>query len=121
MHGEWIPIIGFLGLTAVLGLFFWFRHKTRAEMQTTIRTALDKGQELSPEIIDRLGTPKPPKDKDMRTSLIWFAIAVGMSAFGMGIPDEDPEVTQMFFGMAAFPFSLGIAYLIMWFFSGRKS
>ena len=121
MHGEWIPIIGTLALMVVLGLFFWFRHKTRSEMQATIRTALDKGHELTPEIIDRLGTPKPPKDKDLRTALIWLALAVSTAAFGFGIPDDDEEVTQIFLGFAAFPLSLGIAYLTMWFYSGRKS
>lgn len=121
MQGEWIPIIGFLGLTAVMSLFFWFRHKTRAEMQATIRTALDKGQELSPEIIDRLGTPKPAKDKDLRAALIWFALALSTAAFGYAFPDDEPEVMQVFLGISAFPMSLGIAYLIMWFNSGRNS
>ncbi|MGI9221090.1 MAG: DUF6249 domain-containing protein [Woeseiaceae bacterium] len=120
MDGVWIPIIGFLALALVLSLFFWFRHKTRAEMQATIRTALEKGQELSPEIIDRLGTPKPRRDKDLRTSLVYFAIAVSLVGFGMGIPDDD-EVLQIFMGFSAFPLSLGIAYLTMWLYSGRKS
>lgn len=111
----------FVGLTLVMSLFFMFRHKTRREMQKTIRTAMEKGQELSPEIIERLGTPKPPKDKDLRTSLIWFALAISTAGFGMGIPDEDPEVMQMMLGIAAFPFSLGLAYLIMWFHAGRRS
>ena len=115
-----IPIAMFTGLTIVLCLFFLFRYKTRSEMQATIRTALDKGQELSPEIIDRLGTPKPPKDKDLRTSLIWFALAVSFAALGLGIPEEDPEVFQMFLGISAFPFSLGVAYLVMWFYSRRN-
>ena len=120
-EGILIPIAMFVGLTLVMSLFFMFRYKTRREMQKTIRTAMDKGQELTPEIIDRLGTPKPPKDKDLRTSLIWFALAVSVAAFGFGIPDDDEEVLQIMLGMAAFPFSLGIAFLTMWFFSGRKS
>lgn len=116
-----IPISMFIALTVVLCLFFMFRYKTRSEMQATIRTALDKGQELSPEIIDRLGTPKPPKDKDLRTALVWFALAASTAALGFGIPDHEGEVLRILMGIAAFPFSLGIAYLTMWYFSGRKS
>ena len=121
MEGLLIPITLFVGLTLVFSLYFMFRHKSRSEMQKTIRTALDKGQELSPEIIDRLGTPKPPKDKDLRTALVWFALAVSFVGLGFGIPEDDEEVLRIMSGIAAFPFSLGVAYLTMWIYSGRKS
>ena len=121
MAEELIPISMFAGITVMVSLFFWFRHKARAEMQATIRTALEKGQELSPEIIDRLGTPKPPRDKDLRTSLVYFAIAVSLVGFGLGIPEDDEDVLQVFMGFSAFPLSLAIAYLTMWLYSGRKS
>ena len=121
MDASYIPIAAFIGLTIVLCLFFLFRYKTRSEMQATIRTALDKGQELSPEIIDRLGTPKPPKDKDLRVALIWFALAVSFVALGVAIPNDDKEAMRVFLGFSAFPFSLGVAYLIMWFQSRRGS
>lgn len=121
MDEMYIPIVMFIGLTIVFCLFFLFRYKTRSEMQATIRTALDKGQELTPDLIDRLGTPKPRKDKDLRTSLIWFALAVSFAALGFSIPEDDGEAFRMFLGLSAFPLSLGVAYLIMWNFSGRKS
>ncbi len=66
MAGEMIPIVMFAGLTIVFCVLFWFRYRARSEMQQTFRAALDKGQELTPEIIDRLGHPKASKDKDMR-------------------------------------------------------
>jgi F0F1-type ATP synthase membrane subunit c/vacuolar-type H+-ATPase subunit K len=116
---EWVPIIMFIGLTVVFCTLFWFRYKARSDMQSTFRAALDKGQELSPEIIDRLGHPKAPKDKDFRLGVIWIAIAVGISAFGFGIPDDD-EVAGIFLGIAAFPSAIGIAYLILHKFSDRE-
>lgn len=121
MDGEWIPITMFIGLTIVLCLFFWFRSKTRADVQATIRSAMEKGQELTPEVIDRLGHPKPAKDKDLRWALVWIALALGMAVFGMAIPDDDNEAQMVFMGMAAFPLFLGIAYLIMWRVAGRES
>ena len=119
MDEMYIPIVLFIAMAVVLCLFFMFRYKTRSEMQATIRTAIDKGQELTPEVIDRLGTPKPPKDKDLRTSLIWFALGVSSVAFGFAIPEDDGEALRVFIGMSAFPFSLGVAYLVMWKFSGK--
>lgn len=109
---ELIPISMFLGLTIVFCVLFWFRYQARSEMQQTFRAALDKGQELTPEIIDRLGHPKASKDKDMRLGVIWLAIAVGLVAFGLGIPDEE-DVARIFAGLAAFPFAIGVAYLIL--------
>ena len=114
MAEEMIPITMFIGLTVVFCLFYWFRYRTRSDMQTTIRTAIEKGQELSPEIIDRLGTPKAPKERDLRLALLWIALALALSIFGFMIPEDEPDVWQMFLGIAAFPFFIGVAYLIMW-------
>ena len=116
-----VPISMFAGLTIVLCLFFWFRYRMRGEMQKTIRSAIDKGQELSPEIIDRLGQPKPPKDRDLRLSLLSVARAVALVVFGFFIPEDSDEAQQVFMGIAAFPFCIGIAYAIMWRFSGHGS
>ena len=121
MHGEWIPITMFIGLTIVLCLFFWFRAKTRSDVQATIRAAMEKGQDLSPEIIDRLGHPKPSKYKDLRVALVFMAVALSMVIFGSMVPDDDEEVALIFAGMASFPFLIGLAYLIMWRVTGRES
>ena len=114
MAGEWIPIVMFMGLTVIISLFFWFRYRGRGEMQKTIRSAIDKGQELSPEIIERLGSPKRHKDQDLRLALIWLALAVGLGLSGFFVPDPSDHAFQGMLAGAAFPFCIGIAYLIMW-------
>ena len=115
---EWVPIVMFIGITIVLCAVAWLRYKTKEGMQQTFRAALDKGQELTPEVIDRLGHPKPAKDKDLRLGIIWVAVAIGLVAFGFGIPDED-DVARIFAGIAALPMFLGFAYLILHKFSDR--
>ena len=109
---EWVPITMFIGMTIVLGMVVWFRYKAKEGMHQTFRAALDKGQELTPEIIDRLGHPKAAKDKDLRLGVIWMAVAIGLVSFGFGIPDEE-EVARIFMGIASFPLAIGIAYLIL--------
>ncbi len=116
-----IPITMFAGITIVLCLFFWFRYRMRGEMQKTIRSAIDKGQELTPEIIDRLGNPKASKDKDMRLAAIWLALAVGLALCGLAVPDPTGSALRGMLAGAAFPFAIGVAYLIMWRFTGRSS
>jgi len=117
---ELIPISMFLGLTVIISLFFWFRYRARNDLQMTIRTALDKGLELTPELIDRLGSPQPPKDKDLRLALIWLAIAVGLALCGLAVPDPSGHALPGILAGAAFPFAIGIAYLIMWRYTERE-
>ena len=111
MVEEFIPIVMFAGMTIVFVALFWFRYKARSEMQTTFRSALDKGQELSPEIIDRLGHPKAPKDKDMRYGIIWLSLAVALVLIGFAVPE--PDALRGLLAGAAFPFCIGVAYLIL--------
>ena len=111
MSEEMIPIVMFIGVTIVFCALFWFRYKARSEMQSTFRAALDKGQELSPEIIDRLGHPKAPKDKDMRYGIIWLSLAAALVLIGFAVPE--PEALRGTLAGAAFPFCIGVAYLIL--------
>lgn len=116
---EWVPITMFVGLTVAMCSFFWFRYKARSEMQATFRQALDKGQELTPEVIDRLGHPKPSKDKDFRFSVIWLSLAAGLVLIGFAIPEEDALRGTL--AGAAFPFCIGIAYMILHLFTDREN
>ena len=117
MEEEWIGLAAVVGPTILIGLFFWFRFRAKRDMQDTIRTALDKGQDLTPELIDRLGHPKEPKDKDMRLAVIWLAIAVGLVLIGFAVPE--PDAFRGLLAGAAFPFTIGMAYLILHKFSKR--
>ncbi len=89
-------------------------------MQQTIRSAIEKGQELSPEIIDRLGNPMPAKDKDLRLALIWLALAIGLVLCGYFVPDPSGHAFQVALAAAAFPLCIGVAYLIMWRFTDNE-
>jgi len=114
-----VPIVMFLSLAAVFGVFFWFRYRSRAEMQQTIRAALDKGQELTPDIIDRLGQPRQTEDADRRRAVIAIAIAVALAAFGFILGERD--AIRPLLALSAFPFTIGIAYLIIWRFSDKEA
>ena len=114
---EWVPIVMFLGMTVVFCALFWFRYKSRNDMQATFRAALDKGQELTPEIIDRLGHPKAAKDRDMRAGIIWLSLAVGLVLIGFAVPE--PEALRGLLAGAALPFCIGAGYLILHKFTSR--
>ena len=121
MTEELIPIVMFLGLTVVFSLLFWFRYRARRDMQETLRVALEKGQDLTPEIIDRLGHPRAAPDKDLRLGIIWMAVAVGLALIGFAVPDEGGDALRGLLAGAAFPFAIGVAYMILHFFTGRST
>lgn len=120
MAEELIPITMFIGLAVVMSLFFWFKYRSRSDMQATIREAITRGQELSPEIIDRLGHPRRQKDQDLRLALIWLAIAAGLALCGFFLPDPTDNAFYGTLAAAAFPFCIGVAYVIMWRFASRE-
>ena len=115
MEAILVPISMFAGLTLIISLFFWFRFRARSEMQQTIRSAIDKGQELSPELVESLGTSqKRSKYQDLRNGMIWLAVGVGTALFGVAMGQVEEEVMAIMAGISAMPFMIGIAYVIMW-------
>jgi len=102
----------FIMVGVVLVALFWFRYKARAELQQTVRNALERGIELSPDLVDRLGAAKPPKGKDLRLGVIWMSLALALVLCGLAIPE--PEALRGVLAAAAFPFSIGLAYLLLW-------
>lgn len=117
MEENWVPIVMFMSIAVVLCVLFWLRHKSRSEMQITFRTALEKGQELTPEIIDRLGNPKPSPDRDLRVGIIWLSLATALVLIGFAVPE--PEALRGTLAGAALPFCIGVAYLILHRFTDR--
>jgi len=111
VDGQWIGMVAVAGSIMLIGLFFWFRYKSRSDLQQTIRLVLDKGNELSPELIDRLGHPAPAKNKDLRLGIMWLAVALAFAIFSQGIPAE--EANAILLGIAAFPLFIGLAYLLI--------
>ncbi len=115
MNEEWIPIAMFAAIALIFFLVLYFKHRGSAEMQQTIRLALERGTELTPEIINRLGAPaEPSRNKDLRAGLIWMGLALGLALCGLAVATFSIEALYGCLAGAAFPFAIGLAYLVMW-------
>lgn len=114
-----IPISTVLVTGAVLVALFYFRAKNRAQLQITVREAIDKGNELTPELIDRLAGPRPGPGYDLRRALIWLAIGLACCLFGAILGEDDALRPLIAIGM--FPTLIGVAYLILWKFADRSA
>ena len=113
-----IPFIVFGSMTLSFIALLYFKHKNRVETQQTVRLALEKGSELTPEFIKQLGTPEPDKDRDLRWGLIWYALAFGLVLIGFAVPE--PEALRGLLAGAALPFSIGSAFMIMFVYGKKK-
>lgn len=109
-----IPITMFIMFGTIAGLFFYFRFRTRSEMQQTVRAALEKGQELSPELVDRLGEPRRPANTDLRRGVISMALALACVGFGFFLRHTDEEVLQAMLAISMLPLFVSLAYLALW-------
>jgi len=117
-EGIVIPTVMFLSIAVVTIVYFYFKARTRADTQQTIRLALEKGTELSPEFIKRLGDKEPPKDRDLRRGVIFLALAFGLVLIGFAVPE--PEALRGLLAGASLPFSIGLAFLLMYWYGDKK-
>lgn len=117
--GEMIPIVMFAAIALIIGLFLYFRYRSRESLQQTIRQAIDKGQELTPEVLDRLGEPRKVGSGDMRRGIVGLALGASVAVFGVVLGEQD--AVRPLLAISAFPFLVGIAYLGLWKFGKRSA
>ncbi len=113
---QMAPIFIIISL-AIVGVFFLhYRHKTRSQVQETIRAALNSGSQLTPELIQSLGEPAAPKHGDLRRGVILMCIGGALFISGVlaGIFGEDPGGAVFFMVISTFPILVGLAYLLLW-------
>ena len=117
-EGIIIPVTMFLTIGIVTVTFFYFKARARADKQQTIRLALEKGSELSPDFLKQLGEETPPRDRDLRRGVIFLALAFGLVLIGFAVPE--PEALRGLLAGAALPFSIGVAFLLMYWYGNKK-
>ncbi len=114
-----IPIVLFIVTGIVMVLFFYFRHRTRGEIQLTVRTAMEQGQQLTPEVLESLTDSLHSRNGDLRRGVISIAIGGAFFAFATLLGQE--EAIGPLRAISAFPFLVGVAYLGLWFFLKRNT
>ena len=118
-----IPIAFFAMIAAIVIVPGWLRSRERNEMQNTLRSAIDKGQPMPPEVIDALTkNVKQPSTalSDLRTGVIWIAIGVGIGVFGFFVSYEADEALRPMIGIGAIPVIIGATFVILSFFNPNK-
>jgi Domain of unknown function (DUF6249) len=131
----------FIGLFAIFAVFgtitaiivgpTYLKSREKRDMQTTLRHAIDKGQDLPPDVIEALtqdvSRNLPSRSRDLRRGIIWVAVGIGIAAFGIitgGAFHNDGwggnGVDTGLLGVSAIPITIGLAFIVLSFFNKNK-
>ena len=132
---DFIPIFAifavFGSITAIIVGPTWLKSREKREVQETVRRAIDKGQDLPPEVIDAMtrevSKNLPSRSRDVRRGIIWLAVGIGLAAFGVindmsswNGDDWGGNFGDGMLGVAAIPITIGLAFIALSFFNPNK-
>ncbi|WP_448550319.1 hypothetical protein [Thalassotalea fusca] len=109
MSANWIPITicVCLSLIALIRLWLEFRHKS--EIQLTLRKALENGNHLSLELLERIGVEQHLHAIDLRRFILLIAIGAAIIVASVFL-----DMIMIGLAISAFPIILSFAFFILW-------
>lgn len=117
-----IPITIFICASIVMLVFLFLRYRTRYDYQQTVRLAVEKGQQLTPEFLERLAERAIKQERDPNRDLRFgaIAIAIGVAIASFGLILGEPDAVRPLMGVGNLPFLVGVAMLALWKFAPRE-
>ncbi|MBL4617893.1 MAG: hypothetical protein JKY46_09360 [Robiginitomaculum sp.] len=116
MEEVLVPIALFAIVPVIVLIVSLNGRKRNADLQATVQKAIEKGVELTPETIRALGVRVKPKDSDLRSGVIYVAVALAFIILGVSIEQmADEDALPVMLGIAAFPGLIGLALIFMHF------
>lgn len=111
-------------ITAIVFGPTFLKYREKRDMQETVRHAVDKGQQLPPELIDVMTKDVqkslPSRTKDVRRGIIWLATGIGIAAFSVVTEWSggwNNNIDNGLLGIACIPVTIGLAFIVLSFFN----
>ena len=140
MSIDWGAICFFSFLAAVIIVPQVLRAQDRKRMYETLRIAYEHGQPAPPAMLDAMtrraryepgetlaqADPGYAIHRDLRRAVVWLAIGLGFvligACFYAGLYNVGGSVETLttFMAIGAIPTCIGLAFLALWFFGGRR-
>ena len=105
--GAFLMIVGIIWILSVSGT------KKRAAAHETLRLMVEKGQELSPQLIKDMSLITDPRRNDLRRGVILMSLAGALAFIGI-ISNLQGNGDSEAFLVAIFPGMIGLAFLALW-------
>ncbi len=113
MHAAvFIPVLLMILVTGIIFTYMNNSHKRKLRTHDLLEKSIDKGYELTPEMLNGLNQTKSPRMLDLRRGIIILGIASATFLFGWIIPDD--EATIVFQALSLFPAFIGAGFLLVW-------
>ena len=109
MSELWIPVITVICFTIIIITNIILSSKHKKEVQYTIRQMLDKGEHITPELLEKLGTFKSHQVIDLRRGLALTSVGLACISAGLIVSE-----IRTGFAIGIFPLLLGAALFICW-------
>ena len=86
MAEHMIPIVMFIVVGIAVVAYFYWNHRNRADVMTTVQKAIDSGGELKPELLTQLGAAVNPRIRDMRRGIVFLSLGIAeVEGMGLGL------------------------------------
>ena len=112
MSGEMVPIVMFIVLGLVIIAYYYWNHRNRVSIMDTVQKAIDKGESLTPELLDRLGAAVNPRMRDLRRGIVFLAL--GIAGLLCSLFFDLQQVVDGIRAGSVFPLMLGLGFLLVW-------
>ena len=108
-----VPLGFFSCVFGVVALVVGLRFKKQKMLHETIRSMIEKGVAIPPELLQPHDAPKRPRS-DLRRGLVFASIGIALSIWA-GMDKDIPLAVGLI------PLLMGIAFLVTWKIEGNKN
>ena len=108
----YVPIVLFIVIGFTTLGYFYMSHKNRVTIMDTVQKAIDRGSELTPELLSQLGAAVNPRARDLRRGVVFLSL--GVAGLLCSLFFAEPTVVNGIRAGSMFPLLLGAGFLLVW-------
>lgn len=117
-----VPIGLFGMIVGIVWLVSYFNSKKRKEVHDTLRASIEKGVELSPDLVESIFYQPDAKTRDLRRGWVWLSVGLACLFISWRMGTIEPDAGTVISALASLPAFIGLAFLGFGFLGyGRKA
>ncbi|MCX7035585.1 MAG: DUF6249 domain-containing protein [Proteobacteria bacterium] len=116
VHSSMVGIVFWVAIAAIVFINVWGKRSAERERQLTLRTAIERGQQIDPAMIEKImaGQQKPKQSQFgllIGGVVVSFA-GVGILLMGLILGAEDPEALKALVGSGVLVGMVGVGLFV---------